>query len=98
MKEQQIEKDLINKLIEQKYSYRDDICDRASLEKNFREKFEELNRVRLTDNEFSRLLEGIITPDVYNSARILRERNNGECQTVVSTKLGTDQLFLQLIS
>lgn len=57
MKEQQIEKDLINKLIEQKYSYRDDICDRASLERNFREKFEELNKVHLTDNEFSRLLE-----------------------------------------
>lgn len=78
MKEQQIEKDLINKLIEQKYSYRDDICDRASLERNFREKFEELNKVHLTDNEFSRLLEGIITPDVYNAARILRERNSFE--------------------
>lgn len=78
MKEQQIEKDLINKLIEQKYSYRDDIRDRASLEKNFREKFEELNRVHLTDNEFSRLLECIITPDVYSAARVLRERNSFE--------------------
>ncbi len=78
MKEQQIEKELVDKLIDQKYSYRDDICDRASLEKNFRQKFEELNRVHLTDNEFSRLLEGIITPDVYNTARILRERNSFE--------------------
>lgn len=78
MKEQQIEKELVDKLIDQKYSYRDDICDRASLEKNFRQKFEELNRVHLTDNEFSRLLEGIITPDVYNAARILRERNSFE--------------------
>ncbi len=78
MKEQQIEKDLINKLIEQKYSYRDDIRDRASLEKNFREKFEELNSVHLTDNEFSRLLECIITPDVYRAARVLRERNSFE--------------------
>lgn len=78
MNEQQIEKDLISKLIEQKYSYRDDIRDRASLEKNFREKFEELNRVRLTDNEFSRLLECIISADVYTAARILRERNSFE--------------------
>ncbi|HCJ4394782.1 TPA: type I restriction endonuclease subunit R [Legionella pneumophila] len=78
MKEQQIENDLINKLIEQKYSYREDIRDRASLEKNFREKFEELNKVRLSDNEFSRLLESIITPDVYSAARMLRERNSFE--------------------
>ncbi|WP_408072922.1 type I restriction endonuclease subunit R [Legionella pneumophila] len=78
MKEQQIEKDLINKLIEKKYSYREDIRDRASLEKNFREKFEELNRVRLSDNEFSRLLESIITPDVFSAARMLRERNSFE--------------------
>ncbi|HIF0226175.1 TPA: type I restriction endonuclease subunit R [Legionella anisa] len=78
MKEQQIENDLINKLIDQKYSYREDICDRASLEKNFREKFEELNRVHLSDNEFSRFLESIITPDVYGAARMLRERNSFE--------------------
>ncbi|HAT1882462.1 TPA: type I restriction endonuclease subunit R [Legionella pneumophila] len=78
MKEQQIENDLINKLIEQKYSYREDIRDRVSLEKNFREKFEELNRVRLSDNEFSRLLESIITADVYGAARMLRERNSFE--------------------
>ena len=73
--EHQIEKDLITKLEDLKYSYREDIRDRASLEKNFREKFEELNKVRLTDNEFSRLLESIITPDVYTAARTLRERN-----------------------
>ena len=78
MKEQQIESELIDKLRDLKYSYRDDIRDRASLEKNFREKFEELNRVKLTDNEFSRLLEIIITPDVYAAARILRERNSFE--------------------
>ena len=75
MKEQQIELDLISKLKDLKYSYRDDIRDRAALEKNFREKFEELNKVKLTDTEFSRLLETIITPDVYAAARTLRERN-----------------------
>lgn len=78
MREQQIESDLISKLVELKYLYRDDIRDRASLEKNFREKFQELNKVHLTDNEFSRLLESIITPDVYTSARMLRERNSFE--------------------
>ncbi len=73
--ERQLEDKLIEKLISLKYTYRQDIRDRASLEKNFREKFEELNRVRLTDAEFDRLLEEIITPDVFNAARILRERN-----------------------
>jgi type I restriction enzyme R subunit len=78
MKEQQIELDLISKLKDLKYSYREDIRDRAALERNFREKFEELNRVKLTDNEFSRLLEIIITSDVYAAARTLRERNSFE--------------------
>jgi len=51
MTEQIIEQDLINKLKELKYIYRDDIRDRVSLELNFRAKFEELNRVKLTDSE-----------------------------------------------
>jgi len=76
--EQQIEQGLIDKLQDLKYSYRPDICDRASLEKNFREKFEALNRVHLTDAEFARLLDQIITPDVYAAARLLRERNSFE--------------------
>ena len=78
MREQQIEYDLINKLKDLKYTYRDDIRDRSSLEKNFREKFEELNRVRLADSEFSRLIDQIITPDVFQAARTLRERNSFE--------------------
>jgi type I restriction enzyme, R subunit len=78
MIEQQIEHDLITKLQDLKYTYRPEICDRAALEQNFREKFELLNRVHLTDNEFSRLLEQIGTPDVYISARTLRERNSFE--------------------
>ena len=39
MKEQEIEQDLINTLTDLKYTYRPEIKDRASLEKNFREKF-----------------------------------------------------------
>lgn len=78
MNEQQIEQGLIAKLQDLKYTYRPDIRDRAALEKNFREKFEALNRVHLTDNEFDRLMEQIITPDVYMAARTIRERNSFE--------------------
>lgn len=76
--EQAIENDFIAKLQRLKYTIRPDIHDRASLEANFREKFDELNAVTLTDSEFSRLLDQIITPDVYKSAEILRTRNSFE--------------------
>jgi type I restriction enzyme, R subunit len=74
--ERQLEEQFIEKLRGLKYEYRADICDRASLEKNFREKFEALNRVSLTEGEFPRLLEEIVSPDVFNAARTLRERNS----------------------
>ena len=70
-----IEDLFIAKLRELKYTDRPDIHDRAALEKNFREKFEALNRVRLTDAEFARLLEEIVTPDVFTSAKTLRQIN-----------------------
>lgn len=75
VKEEQIEYGFIGKLQSLKYAYRDDIRDRAALEQNFREKFEALNRVNLSDGEFKRLLEDIVTPDVFTAARTLRERN-----------------------
>lgn len=75
MSEQRIEQGFIDKLVELKYTYRPDITDRASLERNFRDKFEALNRVRLTDAEFARLLDEIVTSDVFAAARTLRERN-----------------------
>lgn len=77
-KERQIEEDLIEKLKDLKYSYRQDIRNRESLEKNFREKFESLNKVNLTNSEFSRLLTEIISSDVFASAKLLRERNTFE--------------------
>ncbi len=76
MTEQEIEQTLIEKLGDLKYSDRPDIRDRATLEKNFREKFETLNRVNLTDAEFARLLEQMITPDVFVAARQLREHSS----------------------
>ena len=46
--ERQLEESLVAKLRDLKYEYRLDIGDRATLEANFREKFEALNRVTLT--------------------------------------------------
>jgi type I restriction enzyme R subunit len=75
LRENAIEYGFIGKLQGLKYTYRRDISDRASLENNFREKFEALNRVRLTDAEFTRLLEEIVTPDVFAASKTLRSIN-----------------------
>ena len=77
-KEQEIEEGLIKKLKELKYSHRPDIRDREALEQNFRKQFEALNRVRLTDDEFARLLDDVINPDVFACAEHLRHRNTFE--------------------
>jgi type I restriction enzyme R subunit len=76
MTEQELEQALIAKLTDLKYTYRPDIRDRAALEGNFRRHFEALNRVRLTDGEFKRLLEEIIGADVFTAAVRLREINS----------------------
>jgi type I restriction enzyme R subunit len=73
-KENHIEINLIEQLKGLKYIYRPDIVDRKTLEQNFKTKFESLNRVRLSDNEFLRLREEIIQPDVYKASKLLRER------------------------
>ena len=72
--ESDLEKDLVAKLQDLKYEYRPGIRDRAALEANFRNKFETFNRVTLTDSEFQRLLNEIVTPDVYEASRSLRNR------------------------
>jgi len=76
--ESQIEQDLLERLTRLKYHYRHDIRDRAALEANFRTKFEALNKVKLSDNEFSRLLANIVSGDVYQSAQNLRVRHTFE--------------------
>ncbi|EKF9565278.1 type I restriction endonuclease subunit R [Vibrio cholerae] len=73
-KEAQIEQALIDKLGDLKYSYRKDIRTDRALKQNFREKFEALNFVNLTDNEFERLYQDIVTADVFEAAKTLRER------------------------
>ncbi|NVZ10563.1 type I restriction endonuclease subunit R [Allochromatium humboldtianum] len=73
LKESAIEQRLIDKLQDLKYTYRPDIRDKAALEQNFRAKFEALNGVTLTDAEFARLRDEIITADVFQAAKRLRE-------------------------
>lgn len=75
IRENDIEIGFIDTLQNLKYDYRHDITNRASLERNFREKFEALNRVKLTDSEFARLLDEIVTADVFTAATMLREIN-----------------------
>jgi len=76
VREETIEYEFIDKLKALKYEYRDDIRDRKALEDNFRNKFEALNRVRLTDTEFARLLDELITPDVFTASKTLRSINS----------------------
>jgi len=73
--EPQIEYGFLGKLTDLKYTYRSDIRDRIALEQNFRHKFEALNRVHLSDAEFSRLRDEIVNPDVFQASKILRQRN-----------------------
>ena len=72
--ERDLEESLVANLRDLKYEYRPDIHDRSTLEANFREKFDALNRVTLTDGEFQQLLDEIVTPDVYDAACSLRNR------------------------
>ncbi len=76
VREGDIEDAFIEKLRSLKYEYRPDITDRATLEKNFREKFEALNRVSLTDGEFAKLLDEIVTDNVFTAAKTLRQINS----------------------
>lgn len=73
--EPEVEYGFIGKLTDLKYTYRSDIKDRYALEQNFRSKFQALNRVSLSDAEFARLKEEIITPDVFQASKTLRQRN-----------------------
>lgn len=75
VKEADIEYGLVGRLQDLKYTYRKDIRDLDALEQNFREKFETLNRVNLTDSEFEKLRDEIVNPDVFISSSYLRKTN-----------------------
>ena len=72
--EAQLEQQFLTKLQDLKYTYRSDIRDLDALEKNFRQKFERLNFVSLSDDEFRKLLQENITSDVFTASKRLRER------------------------
>ena len=76
-KEQQIEQDFIRCLMDLNYIYCPDIRDCETLEQNFRQKFEDLNKVKLTDAEFNRLLASIISPDVVDRKDLDRQARAG---------------------
>lgn len=76
--EKKIEEQFIKKLQALKYVYRPDIRDRETLEQNFRKKFEALNKVNLTNAEFERLLDELVSPDVFACSERLRNRNTFE--------------------
>ena len=76
LREDGIEYGFIGTLQGLKYEYRPDITNRVTLAANFREKFEALNRVRLSDGEFARLLDEIVVADVYTAAKTLRSINS----------------------
>ena len=65
--ERLLEEKFVESLLGLKYEHRPDIRDRAALEKNFREKFEALNRVRLTDAEFQ---PGVVLQNALLAAMI----------------------------
>jgi type I restriction enzyme R subunit len=75
VKEADIEYGFVGKLQDLKYTYRKDIRDKNALELNFRQKFETLNRVKLTDTEFDKLLTEIIHPDVFKTSNRLRKKS-----------------------
>ncbi|MBQ9213413.1 MAG: type I restriction endonuclease subunit R, partial [Bacteroidales bacterium] len=76
MLEKDIENNLINILSSNlKFTYREDIKDRKALEENFRQKFNRHNYVNLTDLEFARLLDEIVTSDVFEASKKLRAIN-----------------------
>jgi type I restriction enzyme R subunit len=74
--ERHLEEHLVQKLRDLKFQPRPDVRDREALERNFREKFQALNHVKLTDGEFQRLLDEIVTPDVFTAAKTLRSINS----------------------
>jgi type I restriction enzyme R subunit len=75
MLENQLEEWLIGKLEGLKYEHRPDLRTRASIEANFRQKFEALNGCRLSDAEFSRLLDDLVSNDVFAVSKTLRSWN-----------------------
>lgn len=67
--ERPLEENILEKLCGLKYDHSTDIRDRAALEANFREKFQALNRVTLTNAEFASLVDEVVTPEVFAASQ-----------------------------
>lgn len=74
-RESEIETKFIEQLLKQSYIYRGDIKDRYDLEENFRNHFNNLNRVNLSDKEFANLKASIIKDNIFDVSKILRAEN-----------------------
>ena len=98
VREEHIETGFIGKLQCLKYEYRRDITDRATLKQNFSEKFEALNRVCLTDGEFSRLLDEIVTPDVFAANKNARHIAFNADDLVNNARLSAGEIELSLVA
>lgn len=74
-RESEIETKFIEQLLKQSYIYRGDIKDRYDLEENFRNHFNNLNRVDLSYKEFANLKASIIKDNIFDVSKILRAEN-----------------------
>ena len=91
VKEEHVEYGFIGMFQNLKYEYRADIRDRAALEHTFRQKFEALNRVHLSDGEF-----GVDDAELY--ARALNLLSHGKHDIYQPAKMVENvQLFRQIL-
>jgi len=91
VKEERVEYGFIGIFQNLKYEYRADIRDRAALEPTFRQKFEALNHVYLSDGEF-----GVDDAELY--ARALNLLSHGKYDIHQPAKMVENkQLFRQIL-
>jgi type I restriction enzyme R subunit len=84
--EQALENNLIQQLVGLGY-VKVDVTDDKQLVANFKEQLQRLNQVELTDHEFTQILNFINKGNIFNRAKILRDRvpyvdADGETRTV----------------
>ena len=85
--EQVLENNLIKQLVGLGYE-RVNVTDDAELVANFKMQLERLNHVTLSDHEFKQILNNINKGNIFNRAKILRDRvtymdSNGDTKTVL---------------
>lgn len=71
--ESQLEADLINQLVGGGYTFAKNVVDEESLTTNFREKLEIFNHTKLSDAEFAQIRNFLMTGDVFDRAKKLRD-------------------------